>query len=58
MGLMDYPVLMAADILLYQASVVSIGKDHGVHIRNCVKAIIIVLKRDPVFDCAEIVAYR
>ena len=27
MGLMDYPVLMAADILLYQADVVPVGKD-------------------------------
>lgn len=32
MGLMDYPVLMAADILLYQASVVPIGKDQTQHL--------------------------
>lgn len=32
MGLMDYPVLMASDILLYQASVVPIGKDQTQHL--------------------------
>ena len=32
MGLMDYPVLMAADILLYQAAVVPIGKDQTQHL--------------------------
>ncbi len=32
MGLMDYPVLMAADILLYQVSVVPIGKDQTQHL--------------------------
>lgn len=31
MGLMDYPVLMAADILLYQADVVPIGIDQKQH---------------------------
>ncbi|MDE6441781.1 MAG: tryptophan--tRNA ligase [Clostridia bacterium] len=32
MGLMDYPVLMAADILLYQSAVVPIGKDQTQHL--------------------------
>ena len=32
MGLMDYPVLMAADILLYQAEVVPIGQDQTQHL--------------------------
>ena len=32
MGLMDYPVLMAADILLYQAEVVPIGQDQRQHL--------------------------
>lgn len=32
MGLMDYPVLMAADILLFQAAVVPIGKDQTQHL--------------------------
>lgn len=32
MGLMDYPVLMAADILLYQADVVPIGADQKQHL--------------------------
>ncbi len=32
MGLMDYPVLMAADILLYQADVVPIGIDQKQHL--------------------------
>ena len=32
MGLMDYPVLMAADILLYNTSVVPVGADQKQHI--------------------------
>ncbi len=32
MGLMDYPVLMAADILLYQAEVVPVGVDQRQHL--------------------------
>ncbi len=32
MGLMDYPVLMAADILLYQAEVVPVGLDQRQHV--------------------------
>lgn len=32
MGLMDYPVLMAADILLYQAQVVPVGIDQRQHL--------------------------
>ncbi len=32
MGLMDYPVLMAADILLYGAHVVPVGKDQKQHL--------------------------
>lgn len=32
MGLFDYPVLMAADILLYQANVVPVGQDQKQHI--------------------------
>lgn len=32
MGLLDYPVLMAADILLYQASAVPVGEDQVQHI--------------------------
>lgn len=32
MGLMDYPVLMAADILLYQADLVPVGLDQKQHI--------------------------
>lgn len=32
MGLMDYPVLMASDILLYQASVVPVGVDQKQHL--------------------------
>ncbi len=32
MGLFDYPVLMAADILLYQSSVVPVGQDQKQHI--------------------------
>jgi tryptophanyl-tRNA synthetase len=31
-GLMDYPVLMAADILLYQADVVPVGEDQKQHL--------------------------
>jgi tryptophanyl-tRNA synthetase len=32
MGLMDYPVLMASDILLYNAEVVPVGKDQKQHL--------------------------
>ncbi len=32
MGLMDYPVLMAADILLYQADYVPVGQDQTQHV--------------------------
>ena len=32
MGLMDYPVLMASDILLYQADVVPVGADQKQHL--------------------------
>lgn len=32
MGLMDYPVLMAADILLYNAALVPVGKDQTQHL--------------------------
>jgi len=32
MGLFDYPVLMAADILLYDANVVPVGKDQKQHL--------------------------
>jgi len=32
MGLMDYPVLMAADILLYQTDMVPVGKDQKQHL--------------------------
>lgn len=32
MGLMDYPVLMAGDILLYQTDVVPVGKDQRQHV--------------------------
>ena len=32
MGLMDYPVLMAADILLYQTEVVPVGLDQRQHL--------------------------
>jgi len=31
-GLLDYPVLMAADILLYKAEVVPVGKDQAQHV--------------------------
>ncbi len=32
-GLFNYPVLMAADILLYQAKLVPVGADQKQHIR-------------------------
>ena len=32
MGLFDYPVLMAADILLYQADLVPVGEDQKQHL--------------------------
>ena len=32
MGLMDYPVLMAADILLYQTDLVPVGIDQKQHL--------------------------
>lgn len=32
MGLMDYPVLMAADILLYQTEIVPVGQDQTQHV--------------------------
>lgn len=32
MGLMDYPVLMAADILLYQTEIVPVGQDQRQHL--------------------------
>ena len=35
MGLMDYPVLMAADILLYKADVVPVGIDQRQHLEIC-----------------------
>ena len=31
-GLLQYPVLMAADILLYQASIVPVGEDQSQHL--------------------------
>ncbi len=34
-GLFDYPVLMAADILLYQADVVPVGDDQLQHVELC-----------------------
>ncbi|MCM1368066.1 MAG: tryptophan--tRNA ligase [Roseburia sp.] len=34
-GLFDYPVLMAADILLYQADVVPVGEDQMQHVELC-----------------------
>lgn len=34
-GLFDYPVLMAADILLYKASVVPVGEDQLQHVELC-----------------------
>lgn len=34
-GLFDYPVLMAADILLYQADVVPVGDDQMQHVELC-----------------------
>jgi tryptophanyl-tRNA synthetase len=33
MGLMDYPVLMAADILLYQTALVPVGQDQKQHLQ-------------------------
>lgn len=35
MGLMDYPVLMASDILLYQADLVPVGADQKQHLELC-----------------------
>jgi len=35
MGLMDYPVLMAADVLLYQAALVPVGADQKQHLELC-----------------------
>lgn len=35
MGLMDYPVLMASDILLYQTDVVPVGADQKQHLELC-----------------------
>ena len=34
-GLFDYPVLMAADILLYQADIVPVGEDQMQHVELC-----------------------
>lgn len=34
-GLFDYPVLMAADILLYQADIVPVGEDQLQHVELC-----------------------
>lgn len=34
-GLFDYPVLMAADILLYQADLVPVGQDQKQHLEIC-----------------------
>ena len=34
-GLLDYPVLMAADILLYQADLVPVGGDQKQHVEIC-----------------------
>lgn len=34
-GLLDYPVLMAADILLYQADFVPVGEDQKQHLELC-----------------------
>ena len=34
-GLFDYPVLMAADILLYQANLVPVGDDQKQHVELC-----------------------
>jgi len=34
-GLLDYPVLMAADILLYDANVVPVGEDQKQHVELC-----------------------
>jgi tryptophanyl-tRNA synthetase len=35
MGLLDYPVLMAADILLYDANLVPVGDDQTQHVEIC-----------------------
>ena len=35
MGLMNYPVLMASDILLYQTDIVPVGKDQVQHVELC-----------------------
>ncbi len=35
MGLMDYPVLMASDILLYQTDLVPVGQDQTQHLEIC-----------------------
>jgi tryptophanyl-tRNA synthetase len=35
MGLMDYPVLQAADILLYKAAFVPVGEDQVQHVELC-----------------------
>jgi tryptophanyl-tRNA synthetase len=34
-GLLDYPVLMAADIILYDANVVPVGEDQKQHVELC-----------------------
>ena len=34
-GLFTYPVLMAADILLYQTNIVTVGVDQSQHIEIC-----------------------
>src|SRR5579884_713232 len=34
-GLLQYPVLMAADILLYQAAIVPVGEDQSQHLELC-----------------------
>ncbi|HEY2018543.1 MAG TPA: tryptophan--tRNA ligase [Bryobacteraceae bacterium] len=34
-GLLQYPVLMAADILLYQAGIVPVGEDQAQHLELC-----------------------
>jgi len=35
LGLVDYPVLMASDILLYKANVVPVGQDQKQHVEIC-----------------------
>lgn len=35
-GSMNYPILMAADILLYDADIVPVGKDQQQHVEYCV----------------------